>query len=130
MYPMVSFCFKYLLCRLSSSLQPQCPGPQQVPPLIAPPIVVSPDMVSAPPTPASPDMVSAPAPSPFQIGGAPIDSLPASVVPSTSSNLVFPPSANGPSGTSSRACILVNPLSSFSLAMVLVLFLKVMFPFL
>ncbi|KAJ0492496.1 putative LysM domain-containing protein [Helianthus annuus] len=119
-----------IITTLSSSLQPRCPGPQQVPPLIAPPIVVSPDMVSAPPTPASPDMVPAPAPSPFQIGGAPISGLPGQVVPSTSSSLVFPPSANGPSGTSSRACILVNPLSSFSVAMVLVLFLKVMFPFL
>ncbi|XP_076956063.1 lysM domain-containing GPI-anchored protein 1-like [Bidens hawaiensis] len=107
-----------IVTTLSSSLQPRCPGPQQVPPLIAPPTMVSPDMVSAP------------APSPFQLGGAPIGSLPGSVVPSTGSSIAFPPSANGPSASSSGACTLVNPLSSFSLAMVLVLVLKVMVPFL
>ncbi|KAK9060034.1 hypothetical protein SSX86_020738 [Deinandra increscens subsp. villosa] len=107
-----------IITTLSSSLQPRCPGPQQVPPLIAPPTVVSPDMALSP------------GPSPSQLGGAPIGVLPGSVVPSTGSSIVLPPSANGPSGSSSGACTLVNPLSSISVAMGLVLFVKVMLPFL
>ncbi|KAI3817243.1 hypothetical protein L1987_11032 [Smallanthus sonchifolius] len=126
-----------IITTLSSSLQPRCPvrisetvnddvfwvvkhvaGPQQVPPLIAPPTMVSPDMGLAP------------APSPFQLSGGPIGGLPGSVVPSTSSSIAFPPSANGPSGSISGACTLVNPISSFSLAVVLVLFLSLVLPFL
>ncbi|GKA71138.1 LysM domain-containing GPI-anchored protein 1-like protein [Tanacetum coccineum] len=107
-----------IITTLSSSLQPRCPGPQQVPPLTPPPTVVSPEMGFAP------------APSPFQLGGAPIGGLPGSVVPSTGSSIAFPPSANGPSGSVSGACTLANPLSTFSLAMALVAFVKVMIPFL
>ncbi|KAI7754282.1 hypothetical protein M8C21_024798 [Ambrosia artemisiifolia] len=107
-----------IITTLSSSLQPRCPGPQQVPPVIAPPTMVTPDMGLAP------------APSPFQLGGAPIGGLPGSVVPSTSSSIAFPPAANGPSGSISGACTLVNPISSFSLVMVLALFLGLVFPFL
>ncbi|KAL8224376.1 hypothetical protein R6Q57_019851 [Mikania cordata] len=107
-----------IITTLSSSLQPRCPGPQQVPPLTAPPTVVSPDMLFAP------------SPSPSQLSGVPVGGLPGSVVPSTSSSIAFPPSANGPTGSASNACAMVNPLSSFSLTMVLVLFLKVMLSFL
>ncbi|KAJ0763693.1 putative LysM domain-containing protein [Helianthus annuus] len=108
-----------IITTLSSSLQPRCPGPQQVPPLIAPPTMVTPDMGLAP------------APSPFQIGGAPIGGLPGSVVPSsTGSSIAFPPSANGPSGSISAACTLVNPISGFSLAVVLVVFIGLVVPFL
>ncbi|KAI3733890.1 hypothetical protein L6452_13348 [Arctium lappa] len=107
-----------IITTLSTSLQPRCPGPQQVPPLTAPPTMVTPDMSLAP------------SPSPSQVGGAPAGGLPGSVVPSTSSSIVLPPSANGPSGSFSGGCSLVNPLFNSSIAIALVLFLKVMLPFL
>ncbi|CAH1424472.1 unnamed protein product [Lactuca virosa] len=103
-----------IITTLSSSLQPRCPGPQVVPPVTAPPTVVSPDMVLAP------------APSPGQLSGSPMAGLPSSVVPSSGSSIVLPPSANGPSGSSiNGACTLVNPLTTSFISIGLVLFLKV-----
>nr|XP_043631685.1 lysM domain-containing GPI-anchored protein 1-like [Erigeron canadensis] len=106
-----------IITALSNSLQPRCPGPQQVPPLMPPPTMVSPNMGYAP------------APSPFQLGGAPMGGLPGSTIPSTGSSIVLPP-ASGPSLSFSAACTLVTPLSSFSLAIALALFVKVAHPFL
>ncbi|XP_019176954.1 PREDICTED: lysM domain-containing GPI-anchored protein 1-like [Ipomoea nil] len=97
---------------LSSSLQPRCPGPQQFPPLKAPPSSVGPDVLFSP------------APAPIEAGGAPIRTPTSSVVPSTAgSAIAFPPS-NGPSGSSSSACTLLSPLSRFPNAVMLGLFLK------
>lgn len=106
-----------IITTLSNSLQPRCPGPQQVPPVIAPPTMVSPNMAFAP------------APSPSGLGGAPIGGLPGSVVPSTSSSIVLPPSANGPTGSFSAAASTLLSKSS-PVAMALVLFLRLMLPFL
>ncbi|KAK2994839.1 hypothetical protein RJ640_026036 [Escallonia rubra] len=96
---------------LSTSLQPRCPGPQQFPPLIAPPTALSPDSFFAP------------APSPSQSGGS-ATNIPTSVVPASGTGVGFPP-ANGPTGSFSGACSLVNPLGSLRNAIVSALILKV-----
>ncbi|KAL3504153.1 hypothetical protein ACH5RR_033994 [Cinchona calisaya] len=96
---------------LSTSLQPHCPGPQQFPPLIAPTSLVGQDSLFAP------------APSPSETAGAPTTFPKSSVVPSTGSTIQFPP-ANGPTGSSSDACSLVNPLASFPITFLLALYFK------
>ncbi|KAK3006873.1 hypothetical protein RJ639_016718 [Escallonia herrerae] len=86
-------------------------GPQQFPPL------------TAPPTALSPDSLFAPAPSPSQSGGS-ATNTPTSVAPASGTVVGFPP-ANGPTGSFSGACSLVNPLGSLRNAIVLALILKV-----
>ncbi|XP_051151033.1 lysM domain-containing GPI-anchored protein 1 [Andrographis paniculata] len=96
---------------LSASLQPRCPGPQQLPALVAPPTVL-------------PDSVFSPAPAPSEAGGIPTTNPKSSVVPS--SGIGFPPAASGPMGSasgSSDACSLVKPLANISLVLVLGLLL-------
>lgn len=87
---------------LSTSLQPRCPGPQQFPPLIAPPTTVTRDL----------DFSPAPAPLYDGSGSA---TVPRTTVPSSGS---FPGSptaaASGPMAMgSSDACSLVNSLAIF-----------------
>ncbi|KAA8538485.1 hypothetical protein F0562_028144 [Nyssa sinensis] len=103
-----------IVTMLSTSLQPRCSGPQQFPPLIAPPSSVSRDSLFAP------------APSPFESGGAPTTIPKSSVVPGSGPVIAIPP-ANGPSGGASGACSMVNPLANLPIAIVLVLFFKFMF---
>ncbi|XP_059631838.1 lysM domain-containing GPI-anchored protein 1-like [Cornus florida] len=102
---------------LSTSLQPRCPGPQQFPPLIAPPTSVSRDSLFVP----------APSPSPSQSGGAATTIPKSSVVPGSVPSLGFP-LANAPSGSVSGACSLVNPFTNLP-AIVLGLFCKFMVSF-
>ncbi|KAJ7959129.1 lysM domain-containing GPI-anchored protein 1-like [Quillaja saponaria] len=97
-----------IITMLSASLQPRCPGPQQFPPLVAPPTSVPRDAVFAP------------APSPL-LDSAGSTSPKSSVVPSVGSLPGFTP-ANGPSGSASgasNACSLVNPLHAFKYVLVL-----------
>uniref|UniRef100_A0A5B6ZCL8 Putative lysM domain-containing GPI-anchored protein 1 n=1 Tax=Davidia involucrata TaxID=16924 RepID=A0A5B6ZCL8_DAVIN len=105
-----------IITTLSTSLQPRCSGPQQFPPLIAPPSSVSRDSLFAP------------APSPSESGGAPTTIPKPSVVPGSGSILGFPP-ASGPSGSASGACSMVNPLANLPIAIVLGLFFKFMLSF-
>ncbi|KAJ4700663.1 lysM domain-containing GPI-anchored protein 1-like [Melia azedarach] len=97
---------------LSTSLQPRCPGPQQFPPLIAPPSTVNKDSIFAP--------ASAPAP---HMDGA-VTTPKSSVVPSTGSLPSLSP-AGGPSGSVSAASS-TNSLTTFSSALILYLFVKFM----
>ncbi|KAK4352723.1 hypothetical protein RND71_028241 [Anisodus tanguticus] len=99
-----------IISTLSTSLQPRCPGPQQFPPLVAPPTSVGSDSMFAP------------VPSPFESGGAPMDGPHSSVVPASGSVIAFPPSG-GPSGSTSSACSL-NPFVSFPIAVFLYLSMK------
>ncbi|XP_077224930.1 lysM domain-containing GPI-anchored protein 1-like [Tasmannia lanceolata] len=91
-----------ILTRLSTSLQPRCPGEHQLPPLIVPPSALSLD--------TSP----APAPSLAQSGGPGSigTRTPKSSVSGTPTYLGLPP-ATGPSGSTSDAPFLVNPLFGF-----------------
>ncbi|GKU87649.1 hypothetical protein SLEP1_g2012 [Rubroshorea leprosula] len=103
---------------LSTSLQPRCPGPQQFPSLVAPPTTVSRDLEYAP----------APAP---QSDGTGTVTKPKSTVPASGSIPVFPP-ASGPMamGSSSNGCSLslVNPLATFPIALLILLFTKLIMP--
>ncbi|KAL6962140.1 LysM domain-containing GPI-anchored protein 1 [Sarracenia purpurea var. burkii] len=95
-----------ILTKLSTSLQPRCPGPQQFPPLIAPPSSVTRGSLFAP------------APAPFQSGGATTTTPKSSTVSSSGSVLGLPPT-NSPSGSlSSAAGYSVNPLASIAMAIV------------
>ncbi|XP_054788894.1 lysM domain-containing GPI-anchored protein 1-like [Prosopis cineraria] len=100
-----------IITALSTSLQPRCPGPQQFPPLTAPPTSVARDSVFAP----------APAPAPLS-DGAGKSSPKSSAVPRS-----FPGSqpANGPisglTSGASGACSLVNPLPALTSALVFLL---------
>lgn len=94
-----------IITELSTSLQPRCPGPQQFPPLIAPPTSVGPEFLFAP------------APAPTESTGAPTTIPKSSVVPST--GIGFPP-ANGPTGSASSACSSANFPSTFVLALYLI----------
>lgn len=96
---------------LSTSLQPRCPGPQQFPPLIAPPSSVGPDSLFAP------------APAPTESTSAPATIPKSSVVPSTGSMVGFPP-ANGPTGSASGAITLTISLASFLVTFVLAMHLN------
>lgn len=80
-------------------------GPQQFPPLIAPPTSVGPDLF-------------APAPAPAESTGAPTTVPKSSVVPSTGMGIGFPP-ANGPAGSASGACSLASFPTTFVLALYL-----------
>ncbi|KAI4307278.1 hypothetical protein L6164_030483 [Bauhinia variegata] len=105
-----------IITTLSVSLRPRCPGPQQFPPLVAPPTSVPRESIFAP------------APSPLSGAGT---STPRSIVPATGSFPGFPP-ANGPISSglasgASDACSLVNPLPTLMAALVL-LFIKLMIP--
>ncbi|KAF8411785.1 hypothetical protein HHK36_004344 [Tetracentron sinense] len=98
---------------LTTSLQPQCPGEHQSPQLIAPPSLT--DI----------DPLFAPSPSPSQSNGVLPKTPESPVVPATGLLPGFP-LASGPSGSSSDAPSLVNPLSSFPSAMVLYLFINLL----
>ncbi|XP_050366093.1 lysM domain-containing GPI-anchored protein 1-like [Argentina anserina] len=100
-----------IITTLSTSLRPRCPGPQQFPPLIAPPTSVIRDTTFAP------------APSPQSDGSG--TGTPQSTVPSTTSSLL-PGLApiGGPSGSSSAASSLVMPLTNFPSAVLLILCIK------
>ncbi|KAJ4963068.1 hypothetical protein NE237_023007 [Protea cynaroides] len=96
---------------LSSSLQPQCPGPHQFPQLVAPP---SGTII---------DSLPAPAPAPSQAGGGGPTTPKSSIVPVTG---LLPSSspANGPIGSTSDASLLASPSSIFARATVFYLFIK------
>ncbi|CAL5384965.1 unnamed protein product [Camellia sinensis] len=95
-----------IITMLSTSLEPRCPGPQQFPPLIAPPSSVSRESLFAP------------APAPSQSGGATTTSPASSVVPPSGAVLGLPPT-NAPSGRLTSGSSSVNPLASFPIAIVL-----------
>ncbi|KAI4337805.1 hypothetical protein L6164_016180 [Bauhinia variegata] len=106
-----------IMTTLSASLQPRCPGPQQFPPLVAPPTSVPKESLFAP------------APSPQSDVGGTI--TPRSLVPAAGSFPGFSP-ANGPISSglasgASDACSLVNPLPILMVALVL-LFVKFLIP--
>lgn len=102
-----------IVTMLSTFLQPRCPGPQQFPPLIAPPSSVIRDSTFAP------------APAPQSDGAGPTGAATpkSSVVPSSGSLPGLPP-ASGPSGSVSSACSLTNSLTTFPTAFLLYLFVK------
>ncbi|XP_062020424.1 lysM domain-containing GPI-anchored protein 1-like [Rosa rugosa] len=102
-----------IITTLSTSLRPRCPGPQQFPPL------------KAPPTSVIRDATFAPAPAPQSDGS--IAGAPQSTVPSTtSSSLPGLAPIGGPSGSSSAACSLVTPLTNLPSAVLLLLCVKFM----
>ncbi|KAF5954956.1 hypothetical protein HYC85_007812 [Camellia sinensis] len=105
-----------IITMLSTSLEPRCPGPQQFPPLIAPPSSVSRESLFAP------------APAPSQSGGATATSPASSVVPSSGAVLGLPPT-NAPSGRLTSGSSSVNPLASFPIAIVLGLFFECVLSF-
>ncbi|OAY58253.1 lysM domain-containing GPI-anchored protein 1 isoform X1 [Manihot esculenta] len=92
---------------LSTSLQPRCPGPQQFPPLLAPPTSVTRDSVFG----------SAPAPAPQSDGSG--ATMPRSTVVPTTGTLPGLPPVGGPIGGASDACPLVNPLATSVIALML-----------
>ncbi|KAG6602091.1 LysM domain-containing GPI-anchored protein 1, partial [Cucurbita argyrosperma subsp. sororia] len=101
-----------ILTMLSSNLQPRCPGPQQFPPLKAPPTTVIRDSNFAPaPSPQS-DGTGSPAPR-------------SGLIPSSIGSLPGFPPASGPVGTgfsspsSSSSSSLANPLGSILAALML-----------
>ncbi|XP_022958244.1 lysM domain-containing GPI-anchored protein 1-like [Cucurbita moschata] len=101
-----------ILTTLSSNLQPRCPGPQQFPPLKAPPTTVIRDSNFAPaPAPQS-DGTGSPAPR-------------SGLIPSSIGSLPGLPPASGPVGTgfsspsSSSSSSLANPLGSILAALML-----------
>ncbi|XP_028774995.1 lysM domain-containing GPI-anchored protein 1 [Neltuma alba] len=100
-----------IITALSTSLQPRCPGPQQFPPLTAPPTTVPRASIFAP------------APSPVSNGAGPL-SPKSSVVPATGSFPGVHP-ANGPisglTSGASHACSLVNPLPALTSSLVFLL---------
>ncbi|XP_022938727.1 lysM domain-containing GPI-anchored protein 1-like [Cucurbita moschata] len=102
-----------ILTTLSSSLQPRCPGPQQFPP------------VKAPPTTVTRDSNFPPAPAP-QFDGSPAPGSGSGSIPSTTSSLPGLSPASGPVGSSSglnpapsSASSLMNPFASISAAILL-----------
>ncbi|XP_061363951.1 lysM domain-containing GPI-anchored protein 1-like [Gastrolobium bilobum] len=105
-----------IITMLSPSLQPRCPGPQEFPPLIAPPTSVRRESEFAP------------APSPQSDGAGLVTPKP-SLVPASGLPGFSP--ANGPisgiSSGASAACSLVNPLPTLMSALVLLL-VKLMIP--
>ncbi|XWS21616.1 hypothetical protein CRYUN_Cryun30bG0069600 [Craigia yunnanensis] len=100
---------------LSSSLQPRCPGPQQFPPLVAPPTYVTRESVFAP----------APAP---QSDGSTTTVPKTSTVPSTGSFPGLSP-AGAPIGSSSDTSTLVNSVATLPTALMIYLFIKLISPF-
>ncbi|GAB4844898.1 LysM domain-containing GPI-anchored protein 1 [Ancistrocladus abbreviatus] len=106
-----------IMTTLSTSLEPQCPGVQQLPPLTAPPTAVTRESLYAP----------SPAPSE---SGSPGSRMPGSaVVPPSGSIPGFTP-ASGPTssipGNAASACSLVHPVPTFNMAIALVLLVKFM----
>ncbi|KAF9608425.1 hypothetical protein IFM89_009791 [Coptis chinensis] len=97
-----------ILTRLSTSLQPRCPGEHQFPPLVAPPTSVIRDSMFAP------------APAPSQSGARPTTPK-SSGVPGSGSLPGLPP-ANGPSGSTSDAPKWTNSFFSFPSTLVVYLF--------
>ncbi|GAV84125.1 LysM domain-containing protein [Cephalotus follicularis] len=97
---------------LSTTLQPRCPGPQQFPPLVAPPTSVTTDSMFSP------------APSPQEAGAGAVPRT----VPSSGSLPGFPP-ASGPSGSASgvsSAFPLPNLLATYPIALVFFLVINFM----
>ncbi|KAG6786169.1 hypothetical protein POTOM_007764 [Populus tomentosa] len=104
-----------IMTTLSTYLQPRCPGPQQFPPLLAPPTTVIRDSTFAPaPAPQS-DGSSTPTPTPKT-----------EVVPATGSLPGLPP-AGGPVGSFSFSYS-VNPSATLMIAAVLLLFAMTSIP--
>lgn len=100
---------------LSTSLQPQCPGPHQFPPLVDPPTILIRDSPFGP----------SPAPLPSDGGGTMTPRSSTSGRGSgTISSGIAP--AGGPSGSSSDAPLLVNPLSHLPDALFLFLLLRLL----
>ncbi|ESQ27357.1 hypothetical protein EUTSA_v10018607mg [Eutrema salsugineum] len=98
-----------ILTTLSMSLQPRCPGPQQLAPLLAPPDTVPKELMYAP----SPSPSPTPTPSPESdgvVGGGSIAASPRGSTVSSSSSIPGNP-ANGPAGSISIAS---SSLSYFS----------------
>ncbi|GMJ02441.1 hypothetical protein HRI_003913300 [Hibiscus trionum] len=98
-----------IITSLSSSLQPRCPGPQQFPPLVAPPTYVR-------------DSVFAPAPAP-QSDGTTTNVPKTSTVPSTGSLPGLAP-AGAPLGSMSDASTLVNSAATLPAALMIGLLIK------
>ncbi|KAF5200803.1 lysM domain-containing GPI-anchored protein [Thalictrum thalictroides] len=99
-----------ILTRLSTSLQPRCPGEHQFPALVAPPTTVAKDALFAP------------SPAPSQSGLEPTTPK-SSGIPGSGLSTGFPP-ANGPSGSTSDAPYLVKPLFSFSSMLLVYLLIR------
>ncbi|KAL4310158.1 hypothetical protein GQ457_01G012340 [Hibiscus cannabinus] len=104
-----------IITSLSSSLQPRCPGPQQFPPLVAPPTYVR-------------DSVFAPAPAP-QSDGTTTTVPKTSTVPSIGSLPELSP-AGAPLGSMSDASTLVNSVATLPVALVIGLLIKLISPLL
>ncbi|KAJ9146316.1 hypothetical protein P3X46_028597 [Hevea brasiliensis] len=96
-----------IMTLLSTSLQPRCPGPQQFPPLLAPPTSVTRDSAFG----------SAPAPAP-QSDGSGATTPRSTTVPTTGIVPGLSP-VGGPIGGASDACSLVNPLATSLIALML-----------
>ncbi|KDP32790.1 hypothetical protein JCGZ_12082 [Jatropha curcas] len=102
-----------IVTTLSTSLQPRCPGPQEFPPLLAPPTTVNKGSIFSP----------APAPAPLSAGSG--TTVPKTTVLPTTGLPGLPP-VGGPMGGASAACSLVNPLATSLIAVVLYLFADLM----
>ncbi|KAG5250877.1 hypothetical protein OIU76_007154 [Salix suchowensis] len=102
-----------IMTTLSTYLQPRCPGPQQFPPLVAPPTTVIRDSTFAP----------APAP---QSDGSSTSTPKTEVVPATGSFPGLSP-ASGPAGSISVS-FSVNPSATLIIAAVLLLFATTSIP--
>ncbi|CAN1235752.1 LysM domain-containing GPI-anchored protein 1 [Linum perenne] len=102
-----------IITSFNTGLQPRCPGPQQFPPLVAPPTTVPKDFAFSP----------ASAPSPHAFGGG---SLP-STVPATGSLPGFT-AANGPMGSAagSDACSVTIHYRTFVASFVLLMVVNLM----
>ncbi|GAB4861358.1 LysM domain-containing GPI-anchored protein 1 [Ancistrocladus abbreviatus] len=109
-----------IITTLSASLQPRCPGPQQLPPLTAPPTTVAKESMYAP------------SPAPSESGGPGARVPSSAIVPSSGSLPGFTP-ASGPSssipGNVASSCSLVHPLPTFQLAVALGMLVKFMLYF-
>lgn len=99
---------------LSTSLQPRCPGSQQIPPLMAPPTTVARESIFAP----------APAPGPAQLAGGSRTFPGSSLGPISGSLPGLAPTSS--SGIASDASPLTIPLAAYLTAFVLVLFVNFM----
>ncbi|KAK8491043.1 hypothetical protein V6N12_036919 [Hibiscus sabdariffa] len=102
-----------IITSLSSSLQPRCPGPQQFPPLVAPPTYVR-------------DSVFAPAPAP-QSDGTTTTVPMTSTVPSIGSLPELSP-AGAPLGSMSDASTLLNSVATLPAALMIGLLIKLISP--
>ncbi|GAB2271468.1 LysM domain-containing GPI-anchored protein 1 [Dionaea muscipula] len=105
-----------IMTTLSTSLQPQCPGPRQFPPLIVPPSTVTKESIYAP------------SPAPSQSGGGPGTRAAGSAMAPSSSALLGSNPAGGPtasiSGNAASGSSLLNPFATFRVVAALFVLIK------